>query len=83
MSNPARIFVQRIDVPGAPAQLVFTVAPSSTPALSTISPPVVVTVADAKGNTVTGYSGGVTIGIGANPLPLPSGRCPARLLSPS
>ena len=54
-------------IPGPAARLVFTVQPSSAPAASTISPPVEVTVADAKGNTVTGYGGSVTIAIGTNP----------------
>ena len=57
-------------IPGAPAQLVFTVV-SNTPAGTVISPPVQVTVEDAQGNTVTGYSGSVTMAIGTNPNPPP------------
>lgn len=59
--------------PGPPAQLVFTVQPSNTPAGATISPPIQVTVEDAQGNTVTGYIGTVTMVIGTNPPPGPKG----------
>jgi hypothetical protein len=50
-------------LPGPPSRLVFTVQPSNTPAAATISPPVQVTVEDAQGNTVTGYSGSVNMTI--------------------
>lgn len=51
----------------AVCRLVFTVPPSTTPSGSTIAPAVEVTVQDALGNTVTGYSGNVKIAIGTNP----------------
>jgi hypothetical protein len=54
-------------IPGSPAQLVFTVQPSSAPAGTTIAPPVQVSVEDAQGNVVTGYSGSVSMAIGTNP----------------
>ncbi len=50
-------------IPGPPAQLVFAVQPSNTPAGTTISPPVQVRVEDAQGNPVTGYSGSVSMTI--------------------
>ncbi len=53
--------------PGAAAQLAFAVQPSSTPAGTSISPAVQVTVRDAFGNTVTGATNPVTLAIGTNP----------------
>jgi len=53
--------------PGAAAQLVFTAQPSGTTAGAAITPAVRVTAQDAQGNTATGFSGTVTVAIGANP----------------
>jgi probable HAF family extracellular repeat protein len=50
-----------------PAQLAFTVQPSTTAAGATITPAVQVTVRDAQGNTVTTFGGAVSISIGTNP----------------
>jgi len=47
--------------PGAAAKLVFTTQPATTMAGSAINPPVVVKVEDANGNTITGFTGSVTI----------------------
>ena len=52
--------------PGA-TQLVFNAQPSSVTAGVTITPPVKVTALDANGNTVTRFTGSVTIVIGTNP----------------
>jgi hypothetical protein len=52
---------------GPVAQLVFAVQPTSTPAGSTIAPPVQVVAQDAAGNTETGFTDNVTIAIGINP----------------
>ena len=46
--------------------LAFTAQPSTTLPLVTIQPPVQVAVQDEAGNTVTGFSGQVTIAIGHN-----------------
>src|SRR5207249_876523 len=54
--------------PGAAAQLAFTTQPSSTTAGAAITPAVQVTARDALGNTVPGFSGAVTVAIGANPV---------------
>ncbi len=54
-------------VPGAAAQLVFTVQPSTVVAGTAITPAVVVTARDASGNTATGFAGSVALAIGANP----------------
>ncbi|HEX9504765.1 MAG TPA: hypothetical protein VGA62_02045, partial [Acidimicrobiia bacterium] len=48
-------------------QLVFTTQPVSTTAGGTITPAVVVTAKDGFGNTVTSFTGSVTIAIGTNP----------------
>jgi adhesin/invasin len=48
---------------GAPASLVFTTQPSDAGMGQTISPAVRVTVRDQFGNTVTGYSGSITVSI--------------------
>ena len=52
---------------GAAALLAFTVQPTTTSAGGTITPLVDVTVRDAVGNTVTSFTGNVTLAIGANP----------------
>jgi hypothetical protein len=49
--------------PAAAAVLVFTQQPTSTLADTDISPPVVVVVRDAFGNTVTGFAGTVAMTI--------------------
>ncbi|HET7250071.1 MAG TPA: hypothetical protein VFI79_09515 [Gemmatimonadales bacterium] len=54
-------------VVGTATQLAFTVQPSTTTAGATITPAVKVTARDAQGNTVTSFSGNVTIAIGSNP----------------
>src|SRR5207245_2438681 len=53
--------------PGAAAQVVFTVQPTTTTAGATIAPAVQVTAQDAQGNTATGFSGNITVALGANP----------------
>ncbi|MGH9260238.1 MAG: beta strand repeat-containing protein, partial [Acidimicrobiales bacterium] len=53
--------------PGPATQLAFTVQPSNTTAGATITPAVQVTARDAQGNTATGFTGNVTVAIGANP----------------
>jgi hypothetical protein len=53
--------------PGAPTALVFTVEPGNGTAGATLTPPTQVTAHDQFGNTVTGFVGGVTLTIGANP----------------
>jgi hypothetical protein len=50
-------------IPGAPAQLAFTVQPTTTTAGALIAPAVAVTARDAFGNTTTGYAGTVTLSI--------------------
>ncbi len=52
---------------GPASQLVFTVQPATTPLGTTIAPAVEVTARDAGGNTVTGFTGDVSIAIGTNP----------------
>ncbi|MGH7614203.1 MAG: beta strand repeat-containing protein [Gemmatimonadales bacterium] len=52
---------------GAATQLTFTVGPATTIAGASISPAVEVTATDAGGNTVTGFTGAVTVAIGSNP----------------
>ncbi len=49
-----------------PLHFVFTVQPTTTLPLATIQPPVRVAAVDALGNTVTGFTGSVTIAIGHN-----------------
>ncbi len=49
-----------------PLHLVLTVQPSNTLPLMTITPAVQVAAEDASGNTVTGFTGSVTIAIGHN-----------------
>src|SRR5439155_1171088 len=53
---------------GAASQLVFTVQPTNTTAGATITPAVQVTVLDGQGNTATGFTGNVTVALGANPV---------------
>src|SRR5439155_1269161 len=48
-------------------QLVFTQPPTTTTASAPIAPPVQVTAQDALGNTVTSFSGSVTVALAANP----------------
>src|SRR6266566_506068 len=52
---------------GIASQLAFTVQPSNATAGATITPAVRVTARDAQGNTATGFTGNVTVGLGANP----------------
>jgi hypothetical protein len=52
--------------PGAASKLVFTAQPTSATAASAIAPAVQVTAQDANGNTATGFTGLVTIAVGAN-----------------
>src|SRR5207244_13042445 len=52
---------------GAATQLVYTVQPSNATAGLAITPAVRVTAQDALGNTATGFTGTVTVAIGANP----------------
>jgi IPT/TIG domain len=56
------------DITSAGMQLVFTVQPSNTGAGLPITPAVKVTAEDALGNTVTAFTGTVTIAIGTNPV---------------
>jgi len=49
-----------------PPHLVFTVQPKTTLPMMTITPPVQVSVVDASGNVVSGFTGTVTIAIGHN-----------------
>src|SRR5207244_2177655 len=53
--------------PGAASHLVFSVQPTTTTAGSLITPAVQVTAQDAQGNTATGFTGNITVAIGANP----------------
>jgi hypothetical protein len=52
---------------GALAQLVFSAQPTSTVAGASVTPAVTVTGQDVAGNTVTTFTGNVTVGIGTNP----------------
>ncbi|HEY6224672.1 MAG TPA: hypothetical protein VIW26_12875, partial [Gemmatimonadales bacterium] len=52
---------------GVPTQLAFLVQPTATGAGAAITPAVQVEALDALGNAATGYSGSITIAIGANP----------------
>ncbi|HKA60756.1 MAG TPA: hypothetical protein VKD28_19230, partial [Gemmatimonadales bacterium] len=54
-------------LPAAASQLAFTMQPSTATAGATITPQVEVTVRDALGNKVTGFTGNVTVAIGTNP----------------
>src|SRR4029077_2885372 len=53
--------------PGSATQLVVTGQPTSATAGNTITPVVQVTAQDGLGNTVTGFTGTVTMVIGGNP----------------
>src|SRR5439155_1193731 len=53
--------------PAAANRLVFTGQPTSVTAGATITPAVAVTVQDGLGNTVTGFTGNVTVAIATNP----------------
>src|SRR5207302_177158 len=52
--------------PGAASQLVFSVQPSATTAGAAITPAVQLTAEDAQGNTVTQFTGNVTVALGTN-----------------
>ena len=52
--------------PGAATQLVFSVQPSTTAAGTAISPAIQVSALTALGNLATGFTGNVTLTIGAN-----------------
>jgi len=54
-------------VVGGASQLAFTVQPATTTAGATITPAVKVTAKDAAGNTVTAFTGNITVAIGTNP----------------
>src|SRR4029077_5220987 len=54
-------------VAGAATHLAFAVQPTSTTAGAIITPAVQATALDAQGNTVTGFTGTVTVAIGTNP----------------
>lgn len=53
--------------PGAATQLAFTVQPGNTTAGAAFDPAVQVTVRDSLGNTVTGSTASITLGLGNNP----------------
>src|SRR5439155_1266342 len=53
--------------PATAIQLSFSQQPSTAAAGAAIAPAVQVTALDAAGNTVTGFTGNVTLAIGANP----------------
>src|SRR5436853_9073 len=52
---------------GAATQLSFSVQPSNTVAGAAITPAMQVTALDGQGNTATGFTGNVTVALGANP----------------
>src|SRR5207244_3660926 len=52
---------------GNATQLVFAVQPTTTVAGASITPAVQVTAQDGQGNTATGFTGNITVAIGANP----------------
>lgn len=54
-------------LPGPAFLLAFTVQPTSTDTGTAITPAVEVTAQDSLGNTATGFSGTITVAIGANP----------------
>ena len=53
---------------GPLSQLIFTQQPNNATAGAAIAPAIVVTGQDAAGNTVTGFTGNVTMSIGTNPV---------------
>ena len=53
--------------PAAIAQLVFTQQPTTTIAGNVIAPVIQIAARDSSGNTVTNFTGAVTIGVAANP----------------
>jgi len=53
--------------PGAASQLVFSIQPTNTTAGTAITPAVQVSAQDAQGNTVTSFTGSVTVALGTNP----------------
>ena len=52
---------------GTGTQLVFTVQPTSDTARAILSPAIQVTAQDPIGNTITSFTGNVTVALGANP----------------
>src|SRR5204863_9103056 len=52
---------------GPATQLSFSVQPSSTVAGAAVTPAVQLTALDGQGNTATGFTGNVTVALGANP----------------
>src|SRR5437773_2373859 len=54
--------------PGTAAKLVFTVQPSNTAAGAAITPAVQATAQDAVGDTASGVTGTVRVGVGAQPV---------------
>ncbi|PYO11820.1 MAG: hypothetical protein DMD31_17805, partial [Gemmatimonadetes bacterium] len=54
--------------PAAVAQLVFTQQPTTTIAGNVIAPVIQVAARDSSGNTVTNFTGAVTIGVASNPV---------------
>src|SRR5207249_9378456 len=52
---------------GAATQLSFSVQPSNTGAGAAITPATQATALDGQGNTATGFTGNVTVALGANP----------------
>jgi Bacterial Ig-like domain (group 1)/Invasin, domain 3/Bacterial Ig-like domain (group 2)/Calcineurin-like phosphoesterase len=52
---------------GAPAQLAFSVQPSTVSAGASIAPAVQVVARDTLGNTATAFTGAVTLALGVNP----------------
>ena len=54
-------------IPGAAAQLILTVEPTSATATEAIAPAIEVSALDGSGNLATGYTGDVTLTIGTNP----------------
>lgn len=50
-----------------PARVAFATQPNSTGVGQAITPPVAVVVTDSAGDRVTGFSGSVTLALGANP----------------
>src|SRR5690349_12382563 len=51
---------------GTGTQLVFTAQPTSDTARAILTPPIQVTAQDAVGNTITSFTGNVTVALGAN-----------------
>ena len=64
--TPANWLAAAVALNPAATHVAFTVQPSTTLPLMTITPAVQVTVQDDLGNTVSGFTGSVTIAIGRN-----------------